>query len=88
MTAALGMRIRNCVLLQGLTRRIRAAIKEQRFPEFVRAYVAGLYPKQDVPQWVVDALQFAGISLEGVATLQPAHDFYDKVPNITPLPVL
>jgi queuine tRNA-ribosyltransferase len=66
---------------QGLTRRIRAAIKEQRLPDFVRSFLAGMFPARDVPQWVVDALHFAGISLEGVANLAPAyeHDFYDKV---------
>jgi hypothetical protein len=76
-----------CVVLQGLTRRLRAAIKEQRLPDFVRGYVAGMFPQGDVPQWVVDALDFAGISLEGVAKLKPAHDFYAKVPNIAQVPV-
>lgn len=28
----------------------------------------------------------AGISLEGVAKLKPAHDFYDKVPHIPRVP--
>jgi queuine tRNA-ribosyltransferase len=73
--------------MQGLTRRLRAAIKEQRLPDFVRGYVAGMHPAGDVPQWVVDALDFAGISLEGVAQLKPAHDFYSKVPHIRPVPV-
>lgn len=73
--------------MQGLTRRLRAAIKEQRLPDFVRGFVAGMFPAGDVPQWVVDALDFAGISLEGVAKLKPAHDFYEKVPNIARVPV-
>lgn len=45
---------------QGLARRLRAAIKEQRLPEFVRGLLAGMFPDGDVPQWVVDALDFAG----------------------------
>jgi hypothetical protein len=45
---------------QGLARRLRAAIKEQRLPDFVRGYLAGMFPAGDVPQWVVDALDFAG----------------------------
>lgn len=77
-----------CRLLQGLARRLRAAIKEQRLPEFVRGYVAGMFPAGDVPQWVVDALDFAGISLEGVAKLKPAHYLYDKVPQIPRIPVM
>jgi len=60
---------------QNLTRRMRAAIREQRLPEWVRAYVAGMFPKRDVPQWVVDALDVSGISLEGIADKAPAHDF-------------
>lgn len=77
----------NVAYMQGLTRRLRAAIKEQRLPDFVRGFVAGMFPAGDVPQWVVDALDFAGISLEGVAKLKPAHDFYEKVPNIARVPV-
>lgn len=45
---------------QGLAWRLRAAIKEQRLPEFVRGFLAGMFPAGDVPQWVVDALDFAG----------------------------
>lgn len=75
-----------CCCHQGLTRRLRAAIKEQQLPDFVRSYVAGMFPGGDVPQWVVDALDFAGISLEGVATLKPAHDFYEAVPHIARVP--
>jgi hypothetical protein len=54
---------------------MRAAIREQRLPEWVRGYIAGMFPRRDVPQWVVDALDVAGISLDGVADRQPAHDF-------------
>jgi hypothetical protein len=36
----------------------------------------------DVPQWVVDALDVAGISLEGITTLRPAHRFYEEVPEV------
>lgn len=78
----------NCICFQGLTWRLRAAIKEQRLPQFVRSYVAGMFPAGDVPQWVVDALDFSGISLEGVAKLKPAHDFYDKVPHIARVPAV
>lgn len=76
------------LLLQGLTRRIRQAIKEQRLPDFVRKFLSGMYPKGDVPQWVVDALDVAGISLEGVALLKPAHQFYDEVKSMQPIPVV
>lgn len=50
--------------------------------------MAGMHPAGDVPQWVVDALDFAGISLDGVAKLKPAHDFYDKVPQTARIPAV
>jgi queuine tRNA-ribosyltransferase len=58
----------NVAYMQNLTRRIRQAIEEQRFPDFVRGFLRDLHPQGDVPQWVCDALEAAGISLEGVAT--------------------
>jgi hypothetical protein len=54
---------------------MRAAIKEQRLPEWVRGFIAGMFPKRDVPQWVVDALDVAGIPLDGLADKAPAHEF-------------
>jgi hypothetical protein len=41
----------------------------------------------DVPQWVVDALDVAGISLKGVAKLEPVHDFYSEVKAMQSIPV-
>jgi queuine tRNA-ribosyltransferase len=58
----------NVAYMQCLARRIRAAIAEQRFPDFVRCFLRDLYPQGDVPQWVCDAMEAAEISLEGVAT--------------------
>jgi hypothetical protein len=61
---------------QGLTRRLRAAIKEQRLPDWVRSYIKGMFPHRDVPQWAVDALDVAGISLpDDICDKRPAHDF-------------
>lgn len=71
-----------------MTRRIRQAIKEQRFPDFVRQFMAGMFPRGDVPQWVVDALDVAGISLDGVAKLRPAHGFYEKVQTVQRIPAV
>lgn len=73
--------------LQRLSAQIREAIQEQRYPEFVRQYVARQFPRGDVPQWVRDGCQLAGISLQGVATA-PAPEAEanaaaaaDSVPN-------
>lgn len=64
---------------QRLTRRLRAAIREQALPEFVRGFLRRMFPYGDVPQWVVDALDVAGIALEGVATAGPCHDYWEAL---------
>jgi tRNA-guanine family transglycosylase len=58
----------NVAYMQSLTRRMRQSIVDQKFPEFVGAFLKDLYPKGEVPQWVCDAMEAAEISLEGVAT--------------------
>lgn len=46
----------------------------------MRGYIKGMFPKRDVPQWVVDALDVAGISLpEDIADKRPAHDFANEL---------
>lgn len=57
----------NVAYMQRLTRDMRAALREQRFPQWVRDFLACQYPSGDVPGWVRDAMEAAGISLEGVA---------------------
>lgn len=74
-SAAILVTYHNVAYMQSLTRRIREAIKQQALPQFVQKYIAHMFPKQDVPQWVVDALDVAGISLDGISKLKPAHDF-------------
>eukprot|EP00775_Hariotina_reticulata_P007805 gene7805-8002_t len=64
-----------------------AYMQEQRLPEFTRSYLKGMFPAGDVPQWVVDALDVAGISLKGVAKLDPGHNFYSEVQAMQPIPV-
>jgi queuine tRNA-ribosyltransferase len=55
----------NVTYMMGLVNRMRQAIMDQRFPSFVRMFVQQQFPKaaDDVPQWVVDALEAAGIAL-------------------------
>lgn len=62
--AAILVTYHNVAYTQRLTRQIRAAITEQRFPQFVQAFVARHFPDGDVPCWVVDALQEAGIDVK------------------------
>ena len=53
--------------MQRLSRQIREAIQEQRYPRFVRQYVARQFPAGDVPDWVVEGCKLAGISLSADA---------------------
>eukprot|EP00887_Chlorella_sp_A99_P002668 scaffold6.g2668.t1 len=46
-----------------LAAQIREAITEQRYPEFVRQYVARQFPSGDYPEWVVEGCRLAGIEL-------------------------
>ncbi|PNW75841.1 hypothetical protein CHLRE_12g558400v5 [Chlamydomonas reinhardtii] len=71
-SAAILVTYHNIAYTQALTRRMRAAIEEQRFPEWVREYLRTMFPAGDVPGWVRDAMAEAGIDLAGVATDQPA----------------
>ena len=71
-SAATLVSVHNIHYTQQLTRRMRQAIKDQVFPDWVRDYLRTMFPKGDVPQWVRDAMVVAGISLEGVATAEPA----------------
>lgn len=48
-------------------------LQEQRFPEFVRSFLKDMYPAGDVPKWVREAMEVAGIDLTGVATA-PVED--------------
>ncbi|GIL72230.1 hypothetical protein Vretimale_296 [Volvox reticuliferus] len=63
--AAILVTYHNVAYTQRLTREIRTAIEEQRFPEWVRSFLQTMFPKGDVPGWVQDAMAAADISLEG-----------------------
>lgn len=39
------------------------SIIEGRFDQFVRDFMKSYYPNEDYPQWCVNALEVAGISL-------------------------
>ena len=42
---------------------VREAIKEDRFPDFVREFMLESFPKKDYPGWTVDALKAVGVTL-------------------------
>lgn len=45
-------------------RNMREAIKEQRFPEFVKDFMAKMFASSEVPKWIRDALRAVNIPLE------------------------
>ncbi|GAX83611.1 hypothetical protein CEUSTIGMA_g11035.t1 [Chlamydomonas eustigma] len=68
-SAAILVTHHNIAYTQALTRRMRQAIKDQVFPDWVRNYLRKMFPKGDVPVWVREAMVVADIDLEGVATM-------------------
>jgi queuine tRNA-ribosyltransferase len=62
-TDALGpqlITLHNVAYMMRLMRRMRAAIIAGTYPEFVRAFLAVMFPDADVPVWVVEACAEAG----------------------------
>eukprot|EP01112_Ceratiomyxa_fruticulosa_P012015 TRINITY_DN3308_c0_g1_i2.p1 TRINITY_DN3308_c0_g1~~TRINITY_DN3308_c0_g1_i2.p1 ORF type:complete len:394 (-),score=64.92 TRINITY_DN3308_c0_g1_i2:35-1216(-) len=53
----------NIAFQMNLMRRIREAIINNTFPDFVKNFMYGVYPKKDYPSWVFDSLAFVGINL-------------------------
>ncbi len=43
--------------------RIRQAIIEQRFPDFIKDFVANYYQDKDIPQWITNSLKTVNIEL-------------------------
>ncbi len=62
--AAIAVTYHNVAYMQRLGRDIRAAIMEQRFPEYVRMFVRRHHPDGAVPQWIRTGLELAGIELD------------------------
>ncbi len=46
-----------------LMSRIRQAIIEQRFPEFIKEFVASYYQDKDIPQWIINSLKSVNVEL-------------------------
>lgn len=45
---------------------VRAAILEDRYPDFLRKFFARIYPKGDYPSWAVTSLRSVGVELNDV----------------------
>jgi queuine tRNA-ribosyltransferase catalytic subunit len=47
-----------------LMKQVQAAILEDRYPEFVRAFFAKIYQRrEDFPAWAVNAMSAVGVDL-------------------------
>lgn len=54
----------NITYMMRLVSDMRKAVLEDRFPEYCRSFLRGYFPEpKDIPTWVVDALQEAGVLL-------------------------
>jgi queuine/archaeosine tRNA-ribosyltransferase len=54
----------NLAYMMKLVNNMRASIMDQSFPQFVRRFVNAQFDQtEDIPRWVRDALDAAGISL-------------------------
>ena len=58
--------IHNVAYQLNLMKSVREAIKEDRFPSFVRHFMKLQFPNGEYPQWAADALFKVGISLEKI----------------------
>lgn len=65
--------LHNISYMQRLTRDMRSAIKEGRYPEYVRTFVYQHYPRGDVPDWVQEGCSLAGIKLYPPSQEEEAH---------------
>lgn len=62
--AAIAMTYHNVAYMQRLGAEIRAAITEQRFPQYVRDFVRRHHPDGEVPDWVQVGMELAGIEMD------------------------
>ncbi len=47
----------------GLMSRIRQAIIEERFPDFIKEFVSIYYQDKDIPLWITNSLKSVNIQL-------------------------
>ncbi|KAM1734424.1 hypothetical protein ACFX11_019907 [Malus domestica] len=58
----------NLYYMMKLSRNLHSSIIEGRFPEFVCKFLQQMFPKGDVPEWVCDAMEVAGIDISSCCT--------------------
>lgn len=53
----------NLYYMMKLSRDLHSSIVQGQFPEFVRKFLLRMFPQGDVPQWVCNAMEVAGIDI-------------------------
>ena len=43
--------------------RIREAMIEERFPDFIKTFVSNFYEEKDIPEWIINSLKSVNIQL-------------------------
>lgn len=76
----------NLSFMMRLSRDLHTSILEGRFPEFVRGFLRAQFPKGDVPQWVRNAMEVAGIDISECCASAKCHTPSIQEPPI-PVPV-
>lgn len=57
------MSVHNLHYMRRLTQRIREAVMDDRYPEFIKEFMAARYPN-GVPGWIAEAMRSVGVDLE------------------------
>ncbi|KAL6578368.1 hypothetical protein OROMI_010696 [Orobanche minor] len=58
----------NLFYMSKLSRDLHSSIVEGRFPQFVCKFLQNMFPKGDIPQWVCNAMDVAGIDISSCCT--------------------
>ncbi|KAJ4758802.1 Queuine tRNA-ribosyltransferase catalytic subunit 1 [Rhynchospora pubera] len=61
----------NLSYMMRLSKDLHMSIVEGRFPEYVRGFLRTQFPKGDVPQWVCNAMEVAGIDISSCCAPVP-----------------
>ncbi|KAG6508210.1 hypothetical protein ZIOFF_033582 [Zingiber officinale] len=65
----------NLSYMMRLSKNLHTSIVEGRFPEFVRGFLQTQFPRGDVPEWVCNAMEVAGVDISSCCTpLASWHD--------------
>lgn len=68
----------NLYYMMQLSRNLHSSIVEERFPKFVCDFLHQMFPKGDVPEWVCNAMEVAGIDISSCCAPLSSCQEYDS----------